>query len=178
MNPAISILDSLHFDCPTSEQKKVLLAMAEFVKPGNPEDFMILCGAAGTGKTSITSALIGYLNGLEQGYKIAAPTGRAARIIGRKGNAVSSTIHSMIYNVKVDKNTGEVNYRLKQNLDDKFTVYIIDEASMIPASANNMELSLLKSDNSLLGDLVKFVKNGNQKNKGKHPVKCIRSIRT
>jgi exodeoxyribonuclease-5 len=71
----------------------------------------------------------------------------------------------MIYNVKVDKNTGEVNYRLKQNLDEKFTVYIIDESSMIPAAANNTALSLLKSDNSLLGDLIKFVKNGNQKNK-------------
>ncbi len=165
MNTAISILDFLHFDCPTAEQKKALTAMSEFVKQENTDDFMILCGAAGTGKTSITSALIGYLNKLEQSYKIAAPTGRAARIIGRKGNSVSSTIHSMIYNVSVNKTTGEVTYRLKQNPVDKFTVYILDESSMIPTNSTNKELSLMKSENSLLSDLVKFVKNGNQKNK-------------
>lgn len=165
MNTAISILDFLHFDCPTSEQKSALLAMAEFVKQENKDDFMILCGAAGTGKTSITSALIGYLNKLEQDYKIAAPTGRAARIIGRKAEVVTSTIHSLIYNVSVNKTTGEVNYRLKQNLSDKLTVFIVDESSMIPANASNRELSLLKSENSLLSDLIKFVKNGNQASK-------------
>lgn len=165
MNTAISILDFLHFDSPTKEQREVLLAMAEFTKATNTEDFLILCGAAGTGKTSITSALIGYLNKLEQDYKIAAPTGRAARVIGRKAEVVTSTIHSLVYNVSVNKNSGEVTYRLKQNLSDKFTVFIIDESSMIPADTSNKELSLLKSDNSLLSDLVKFVKNGNPKNK-------------
>ena len=55
-----SILDYLVFDCPTTEQVDVLNAMQTFVGAENDEDFMILCGAAGTGKTSITSALIGF----------------------------------------------------------------------------------------------------------------------
>lgn len=89
-----SILSFLHFSCPTKEQEIVLKAMEEFVKEDNPFDFLILCGAAGTGKTSITAALIGFLNNLNRQYKIAAPTGRAARILGRKANTTTSTIHS------------------------------------------------------------------------------------
>lgn len=62
MENALTILDHLQFDCPTAQQKSALLGMSDFVKDSNKEDFFILCGAAGTGKTSITTALIGYLN--------------------------------------------------------------------------------------------------------------------
>jgi ABC-type Mn2+/Zn2+ transport system ATPase subunit len=58
------IFDCLHFSHPTAEQTDVLKAMEDFVSPENQYDFMVLCGAAGTGKTSITAALIGYLNEL------------------------------------------------------------------------------------------------------------------
>ena len=78
MRNAITILDHLQFDCPTVEQKIALLGMSDFIKQTNTDDFFILCGAAGTGKTSITTALIGYLNTKSIGYNIAAPTGRAA----------------------------------------------------------------------------------------------------
>lgn len=36
---------------------------------------------------------------------------------------------------------------------------------MIPMTANNSELSIFKSNNSLLSDLIKFVKAGNPLNK-------------
>jgi exodeoxyribonuclease-5 len=75
-----NILDYLHFHLPTVEQKLALEALAQFVDIANKEDFFILSGAAGTGKTSITSALVGYLNKDTQ-YRIIAPTGRAARIL-------------------------------------------------------------------------------------------------
>jgi hypothetical protein len=57
-------------------------------------------------KTSVTAALIGYLNELGKPYKISAPTGRAARILGRKAKTTTSTIHSMIYAPKADNETG------------------------------------------------------------------------
>ena len=38
METAISILDHLQFDCPTTEQKNVLWAMSEFVKETNIDD--------------------------------------------------------------------------------------------------------------------------------------------
>lgn len=165
MKNAINILDHLQFDCPTSEQKAALLGMSDFVKKENRDDFFILCGAAGTGKTSITTALIGYLNSKSVAYNIAAPTGRAARILGRKSKTVNSTIHSLIYNVKSNPDTGQVNFILKQNDVKDYNIFIIDEASMIASKAPNDAKNLFQSKNSLLSDLIKFVKSGNKLNK-------------
>ena len=142
MKHPISILDHLQFDCPTKEQKEALLGMSDFVKVSNENDFFILCGAAGTGKTSITTALIGYLNSKSIAYNIAAPTGRAARILGRKSKTVNSTIHSLIYNVKSNANTGQVTFQLKENDVKDFNVFIIDEASMIASKTQNDSNSL------------------------------------
>jgi exodeoxyribonuclease-5 len=101
----LSILDHLQFENPTLEQKNALLAMSAFVDENNTEDFLILCGAAGTGKSSITTALIGYLNAKNIDYNISAPTARASRLLGRKANVLSSTIHSLIFNTETSKDT-------------------------------------------------------------------------
>jgi len=159
-----TIFDFLHFSRPTEEQKTVLQAMANFVQKENQEDFMILCGAAGTGKTSITSALIGYLNELDRPYKIAAPTGRAARILGRKANTCTSTIHSMIYLVSPNKETGAVSLKLKNTTDAKPVIYIVDEASMIPKNVN-AENELFFTEHGLMFDLIHYVKSANVSNK-------------
>jgi exodeoxyribonuclease-5 len=165
METAITILDHLQFDCPTAQQRVALLAMSDFVKETNKDDFYIMCGAAGTGKTSITTALIGHLNAKAIHYKIAAPTGRAARILGRKSKTVNSTIHSLIYNTKPNSETGEVVFTLKENTVKDFSVFIIDEASMVSSTINKEEGSLFSSKNSLLSDLILFIKNGNPNNK-------------
>ena len=165
METAITILDHLQFDCPTTQQRVALLVMSDFVKETNKDDFYIMCGAAGTGKTSITTALIGHLNANAINYKIAAPTGRAARILGRKSKTVNSTIHSLIYNTKPNSETGEVVFTLKENSVKDFSVFIIDEASMVSSTINKEEGSLFSSKNSLLSDLIRFVKNGNPDNK-------------
>lgn len=165
METKINILDYLQFNAPTNEQCLALNGMAEFVKQDCSDDFFILCGAAGTGKSSITSALVGYLNSRDICYHIAAPTGRAARIIGRKTNCLNSTIHSLIYKVYVEQESGEIRYSVKENDDTNFSVFIIDEASMISTIPNNPDMSLFKSENSLLTDLVLFIKRGNPRNK-------------
>ena len=157
-----NILDYLHFHLPTVEQKLALEALAQFVDLSNKEDFFILSGAAGTGKTSITSALVGYLNKVTQ-YRIIAPTGRAARILGKKTKCVSSTIHSLIYTPESNKETGMVNWKLKPNFNDEYTVYVIDESSMIASSANNSEM--FQTSDSLLNHLIKYIKSGNPNNK-------------
>ena len=165
MEAAITILDHLQFDCPTVQQRVALLAMSDFVSDANKDDFYILCGAAGTGKTSITTALIGYLNAKAVHYKIAAPTGRAARILGRKSKTVNSTIHSLIYNTKTIPDTGEIKFLLKENVVKDRTIFIIDEASMIASTVRNEVNNHFISDNSLLKDLIHFVKDGNPLNK-------------
>lgn len=160
----MNILKHLHFSHPTAEQSKVLEAMEDFVSSANQYDFLILCGVAGTGKTSITAALIGYLNELEKPYKIAAPTGRAARILGRKAKTTTSTIHSMIYLPKPDSATGQVTFKLKIGHNTDPTVYIIDEASMIPASSDNGQ-NLFKVEKGLIYDLIAYIKKANVNNK-------------
>ena len=165
MTNAVTILDHLQFDCPTQEQKQALLKMSEFVKVSNLDDFFILCGAAGTGKTSIVTAVIGYLNAIKVGYQIAAPTGRAARILGRKSKTINSTIHSLIYNVKSDIKSGSVLCELKSNEESEYQIYIIDEASMIASKVQNNPNNLFKAKNSLLSDLITYVKSGNSNNK-------------
>jgi exodeoxyribonuclease-5 len=165
MTSLVSALNFLTFQCATEEQTKAILAMQSFIKEDNQEDFLILCGAAGTGKTSLTSALIDYLNKSSIAFKLAAPTGRAARILGSKSNTANSTIHSLIYNAVPNPETGEVIFRLKDNQDQGYKVYIIDEASMISAKPDTNGLSLFKCPDSLLKDLAQYVKSGNSKNK-------------
>ena len=108
-----SVLDFLHFNNPTNDQVNALNGINNFVQVSNPDKFMILKGAAGTGKTSIVSAIIGYYNQKGEQYKIAAPTGRAARIIGKKVGASASTVHSMIFIPVTDSKTGKVSFELK-----------------------------------------------------------------
>lgn len=158
------ILNFLHFSHPTQEQEAVLKAMEGFVQDENQYDFLILCGAAGTGKTSITAALIGYLNDSNRNYKIAAPTGRAARILGRKAKTTTSTIHSLIYSPSADKETGKVSFKLKKGYNSKQTIYIIDEASMIPKDINQIQ-NLFEVEKGLIYDLITFIKGANANNK-------------
>ena len=124
-NNTKQILDYLHFETPTIEQKNTLNALSTFVNVDNSDDFFILSGAAGTGKTSITSALVGYLNNDKVKYKIIAPTGRAARILGKKTKSLSSTIHSLIYKTVTNKETGVVSFILKPNPIKELTIYTV-----------------------------------------------------
>jgi hypothetical protein len=159
-----SIFRFLHFTHPTQEQEIVLNAMENFIDEKDAFDFLILCGAAGTGKTSVTAALIGYLNSLDKPYKISAPTGRAARILGRKAKTSSSTIHSMIYSPKSDTETGRVTFKLKIGHNAKPTIYIIDEASMIPKDVDK-EAGLFDVQRGLIFDLIDYIKKANVNNK-------------
>lgn len=159
-----TIFDYLHFDHPSKEQETVLKAMENFIDDKNLYDFLVLCGAAGTGKTSITAALIGFLNAVDRPYKIAAPTGRAARILGRKAKTTTSTIHSMIYSAKSDNETGKVSFKLKNGYNSKPTIYIIDEASMIPKDVDK-NIGLFEVDKGLIYDLIAYIKKANVNNK-------------
>ena len=159
-----TIFDYLHFDRPSKEQETVLKAMENFIDDKNLYDFLVLCGAAGTGKTSITAALIGFLNAIDRPYKIAAPTGRAARILGRKAKTTTSTIHSMIYSAKSDIETGKVSFKLKNGYNSKPTIYIIDEASMIPKDVDK-NIGLFEVEKGLIYDLMAYIKKANVNNK-------------
>lgn len=160
------IFKFLQFSHPTEEQVSALKAFEEFVQTTDNRDFLILCGAAGTGKSSMVTALVGYLNDKRKRYVIAAPTGRAARIIGKKAESAASTLHSLLYKPETNQNTAQTTFKLKKvEAEAQTTIFIIDEASMVQSKTHEDRNSLLTTKTSLLIDLITHVKARNPKNK-------------
>ena len=60
-------------------------------------DCFLLKGYAGTGKTFMMKGLTDYLHAIHRSFVIAAPTGRAAKVIAQKTKRKAYTIHKSIY---------------------------------------------------------------------------------
>lgn len=103
-----------------AKEQKLAVAMA--VK----EKFMILTGGPGTGKSTITKAILHITEKLTDKILLAAPTGRAAKRMSEITRRKATTIHSLL---EVDFTKGG----FKKNHDNpvKGDLLIIDEASMI-----------------------------------------------
>ncbi len=82
----------------TRSQSELVDELEEFL---HSDDFcFIIKGAAGTGKTFIVRGLTDYLSAVKGKFSLAAPTGRAAKILEEKTGKTASTIHRMIYTSK------------------------------------------------------------------------------
>jgi exodeoxyribonuclease V alpha subunit len=111
-------------------QEKLQLELAEeqilAVSCGLKDKVLIITGGPGTGKSTITKAILTVTEKISSKIILAAPTGRAAKrlseITGKKG----STIHSLL---EIDFKTG----KFKRNRENPLVcdLLIIDEASMI-----------------------------------------------
>lgn len=134
---------------PTSQQETLLSALCEFVISANDSIFL-LKGYAGTGKTSVVSALIRAMDELKQPVILMAPTGRAAKVLASYSDHTAYTIHKKIYR---QQTAGDPNgaFSLDINLH-KHTLFIVDEASMI----TNYSEGNFGSGN-LMEDLVSYV---------------------
>ena len=64
---------------PTSEQSEVIDMIGDFLMSRRDMELFLLRGYAGTGKTTLVSALVKTLVELHQPVVLMAPTGRAAR---------------------------------------------------------------------------------------------------
>lgn len=156
-------IESLLSFAPNADQQLALAQLVEFVQPENPSQLCVLRGCAGTGKTSIIKALTDYLDSSEIAFRLAAPTGRAAQIIGKKTGNAAKTIHATIFTPEVQED-GVVRFLPKSNSSNQYTIYIVDEASMVPdaVSVNNMGFS---QDSSTLSRLIQYVREGNAASK-------------
>lgn len=107
----------------------------------NETSCFLLKGYAGTGKTFLMKGLTDFLFQSKRNFVIAAPTGRAAKVISQKTKHKAFTIHRAIYSSKELKEfkikgedgteTFKFYFEVRKNEDSINTVYIIDEASMI-----------------------------------------------
>ena len=135
---------------PTVEQEKTIEKLSEFILSGNDRKVFLLCGYAGTGKTSLISALVRTMEQLERKTVLLAPTGRAAKVFSHHSGKSAHTIHKCIYRQKsiMDSSTFTLAENRMQN-----TLFIVDEASMISNDA-------MSGTGGLLDDLIEFVYSG------------------
>ena len=115
----------------------------------------MLKGYAGTGKTTLVSALVASLTEMEIKTVLLAPTGRAAKVLSYYCKQNAHTIHKKIYRQK-SLTDGFGVFNLDRNLS-RDTIFLVDEASMI--SNYSHEASSFGSG-CLLDDLVDYVSAG------------------
>ena len=142
---------------PTSKQNKLLRLLSDFIFGEDKDDLFLLKGYAGTGKTTTISAFVNSLAVAGKKAVLLAPTGRAAKVISLYSKREAFTIHKKIYFPKKQSN-GSVDFVLQPN-KHRNTIFIIDEASMIPDSRQNQKLF---ETGSLLDDLIRYVYSGYQ----------------
>ncbi len=147
---------------PTSEQIKALDLTQDFFKENQQDDFLIIRGSAGTGKSTLVKAITDYLTSNETKFVLAAPTGKAAKVIQKKTGFGAKTIHSLIYTPEPLKLGCGVKMVRKPNQSQDHTVFIIDEASMISDVLMSNENFI--ASKPLLSDLIDYIKQGNKSN--------------
>lgn len=142
---------------PTLKQNIVLQQLSEFIFNKTPNTLYVLKGYAGTGKTTIVGTIVTNLWKAKKSAVLMAPTGRAAKVISNYSGKEAFTIHRKIYFPKKDRGGG-VKFVLQPN-KHKNTIFIVDEASMIPDTPSE---SKLLENGSLLDDLMQYVYSGHQ----------------
>ena len=137
---------------PTVEQDFFLEKLSEFIFSQDDRAVFMLCGYAGTGKTTLVSALVRTFLQLQRHVVLLAPTGRAAKVFSSYSGKGAFTIHKWIYRQKsiLDATCFTLSDNRLRN-----ALFIVDEASMIAGGG----LSGFGSG-SLIDDLVEFVYSG------------------
>lgn len=135
-------------------QKSAIRNINDFIYSSG-QNICVLKGFAGTGKTYIVSRVVKNLWKIKKPVILLAPTGRSAKVLSSYCNKQAHTVHKEIFYVK-NNPAGNMDFSLKIN-KHKNTIFIVDEASMIPTVKKN-ETGLFSD--SLLDNIVKYVYSG------------------
>lgn len=139
---------------PTRQQLTLAAALARYCSAETPQDSVfILNGYAGTGKTTMTGALVKALPRAGLKAVLLAPTGRAAKVLAGHSGHPASTIHRRIYRHSPPGSPGAAAGLYRIGIAENRavnTVFIVDEASMIAD----------EGENGLLTDLLHYVFTG------------------
>lgn len=139
---------------PTFGQQEACKRIVSFLYDTNPSSAFVLKGYAGTGKTTLVSALIQILPQLRLRTVLLAPTGRAAKVLSNYSGKKAYTIHKKIYYTATDE-YGIMHIARAKN-KHKYTLFIVDEASMIGETLTTFGGNV----KNLLEDLVDYVADG------------------
>lgn len=142
---------------PTPDQQNLIGKLALFLNTTRQPNVFLLKGYAGTGKTTIISSLVKYLDQAGSDSVLLAPTGRAAKVMASYTGSLAYTIHKKIYRLQEGQNGGtEVALQPNKHKD---TLFLVDEASMIGGAAEATTPGLFGGIN-LLDDLIQYVYSG------------------
>lgn len=148
------IFNQLNYE-PTASQLKLIDAFGRFLALPDEENIMLIKGFAGTGKTSLVSAMVKVINEMEISTVLLAPTGRAAKVFSSFAGVPAFTIHKKIYRQKTSGD-GFGSFALNWN-SHKDTIFIVDEASMI---ADSLQEQSVFGSGRLLEDLFSYIFQG------------------
>ena len=144
-----SVRDYFPFE-PTEDQSTLFAQLDEFLRDQLPgRKVFVLRGYAGTGKTTVVSALVQWLARMQRRYALMAPTGRAAKVMSAYAGVPASTIHKKIYRQTSGAPAERLSFQRQPNRQEE-TLFIVDEASMISDEK-------AFGENGLLDDLMGFV---------------------
>lgn len=141
---------------PTPSQLEACQLLSDFLFDSDPSSTFLLKGYAGTGKTSLVSALIQSAPSLRIKTLLLAPTGRAAKVLSGYSHKPAYTIHKRIYTTITD--SSGIMHTVRAQNKFSYTLFIVDEASMI--GLDGPEGAASWSRRSLLEDLISYVQEG------------------
>ena len=136
----------------TQQQQEAARQIGAFLADPRSDRAFILRGYAGTGKTSLISAVVRVWKKLNRPVLLLAPTGRAAKVFSLHSGLPATTIHKAIYRQQTFKGEDTIFDRGWNNA--KEALFIVDESSMI---ANQGGGNSQFGTGQLLDDLVQFV---------------------
>ncbi len=146
-----------------SDQEEAFVALKLFISHLSSDTF-VLKGYAGTGKTFLMQYLAIWLKSTDQDFKLLASTGRAASVLRGKTGFEAKTVHGLVYkfsNVDGDYESipddapidrfGQMTlqFTLKPP-EEKPTIYIVDEASMLSSEVGDNDFAVFGSGMLLL----------------------------
>ncbi|MBP5535669.1 MAG: AAA family ATPase [Bacteroidales bacterium] len=142
---------------PTQGQREACSLLVDFLFDADPHVAFLLKGYAGTGKTSLVSALIQTAPLLRLHTVLLAPTGRAAKVLSGYSGQQAYTIHKKIYMASTDASGAIRTVRAPNK--HSYTLFIVDEASMIGLDTPDGGAGWARRN--LLEDLLDYVADGN-----------------
>ncbi|MDQ7040784.1 MAG: AAA family ATPase [Rhodothermus sp.] len=154
----------------SQEQYQVIRGIQSWLNAPDAPPIFIVTGSAGTGKTTLIRHLVNWLTKESIRFQLAAPTGRAARILASRIGQEARTLHSLLYvlgqvhilkAVEASDDFSElIGIRLHFQLrsaDPDTKLMLIDEASMIGDVEGETELYRFGSGR-LLTDLLRYTR--------------------
>lgn len=138
-------------------------------------DFLLLCGFAGTGKTTAVAGLINLMedNGLT--YTLLSTTGKASRVLSQATNRPAMTVHRKCFTGEITTDALIVDEMSMGSLDlvamliSKITnpnckvIFVFDSAQLCPIGSSKIATDLLESGrvpHILLDEVFRYKSNG------------------